>query len=297
MWRKQAVADAGGFTWESVTEDILLSYKAYMSNRYEFSYVPDHPQCLEVPADVLAHIQQKHRWTKGYLQVFRLHWWDMLISTKIPFAIKYEFFVHVLGALQLVFSAISLILFMHLKMPGLVNCWTFKFYIVTSTLENFLTPLLAHTSKRAGSSGHYKSILSRICRLRFYVPFCTWQMGMTLFETKAAIEGAFSNDATFLTTPKSGAQNSVKQFWVDDLVAYLGLVLSLHQFVFNVLNDPFDEIESSFVRRSMWFSNATLTVGLVCVSISFLWAKHSHLREKKRRVSESAIGPLVGFCQ
>jgi cellulose synthase/poly-beta-1,6-N-acetylglucosamine synthase-like glycosyltransferase len=101
IWRRRAIEDAGGFTWETITEDLLLSYRAYMMG-YELVYVRHFPQCLEVPAHIQAHIQQKHRWTKGFLQVFRLFRGNLL-SPKVPFWVTYEFFSHVLGSIQLVF--------------------------------------------------------------------------------------------------------------------------------------------------------------------------------------------------
>ena len=280
VWRKQAVADAGGFTWESVTEDILLSYKAYMRKGYEFIYLPQFPQCLEVPAGMLAHLQQKNRWTKGYLQVFRLYGWTMLCSSKIPFVIKYEFFAHVLGALQLVFCALSYMIFPHLKAPALTNSWCFRFLTITPTLEYFLSILFAQTTKKPASNGHYSSVWSRLARLRFFVPSCILQMGMTGFETKAALEGLFSKDATFLTTPKSGASNKAKRCWSDDLVACLGLMVALHQIVVVTVNNPYADIDSLALRYTWMFWNTCFVSGLICVPTAFFLAKYRHATRK-----------------
>lgn len=71
LWRKSAVRDAGGWTWETVTEDLALSYNAYIKG-YKFAYVRDIPQRLEVPGNFLAHVQQKHRWTKVRLEDARV---------------------------------------------------------------------------------------------------------------------------------------------------------------------------------------------------------------------------------
>jgi beta-mannan synthase len=63
VWRREAIAAGGGWSWETVTEDLALSYKAFLKG-YRFVYVRDIPQKLESPANILAHLQQKHRWTK-----------------------------------------------------------------------------------------------------------------------------------------------------------------------------------------------------------------------------------------
>lgn len=297
VWRKQAVADAGGFTWESVTEDILLSYRAYMNKQYEMTYLPQYPQILEVPPDILAHIQQKHRWTKGYLQVFRIYCRDIIASQKVPFRVKYEFFVHVLGPLQFVFNATSLILILHLNLTDLLNSWAYKFFILTAAGEGLLTSVLALITKTSASNGHYKSIWSRIARLRFFVPFLTLQLGMTPFETKAVLDGLFSDDATFLTTPKQGSPTKATRKWTDDIVAYAALVFAAHQMIFEYLNKPFDCIESPALRRYTVFNQRQLCLGLIIVSTSFLWAKYkkqwvfslSHTK-KMDKISETLLG-------
>ena len=287
VWRRCAIEDAGGFSWETVTEDIMLSYKAYMKG-YDLLYVRHHPQCLEVPADILAHIQQKSRWTKGFLQVFRIFRWTLLLSPKVPFSVTYEFFAHVLASFNLLFYAITHILYPHLKVATLLNSWVFKLIFLSQGLDALLTAVHGQTAKVPASNGHYRSLWSRVARIGLYVPYYTLQMGMTFFEAKAALEGTYSDDATFLTTPKSGAQNSVKRVWADDWVAYLGLLVALHQIVFHYLNDPFQEIDSFIIRYSMRFWNVCFILGLFSVSVSFLWAKY-------HRLAEMVAGECVGM--
>jgi len=72
VWRKQAITDGGGWSWGSTTEDLALSYDTFIKG-YRFVYVRDIPQQLEVPGNFLAHIQQKHRWTKVSHNCIRLN--------------------------------------------------------------------------------------------------------------------------------------------------------------------------------------------------------------------------------
>jgi beta-mannan synthase len=72
VWRKAAIKQGGGWSWDSVTEDVALSYQAHLKG-YRFIYLRDIPQLLEVPGNFLAHIQQKHRWTKVSLNCIRLN--------------------------------------------------------------------------------------------------------------------------------------------------------------------------------------------------------------------------------
>jgi hypothetical protein len=154
---------------------------------------------------------------------------------------------------------------------------------MSTTLEYFLSIFFAQMTKVSASNGHYSSLMSRFARLRFFVPFCILQMGMTGFETKAALEGIFSDDATFLTTPKSGAPTKAKRSWSDDLVAFLGLLVALHQIVVISVNDPYADILPVALRYVCMFWNACFVIGLICVSTAFFWAKY--LRKYKVRVS------------
>ncbi len=45
------------FCWDPITEDLDLSYLSFMAG-YRFVYVPDAPQMLESPPNILAHKQQ-----------------------------------------------------------------------------------------------------------------------------------------------------------------------------------------------------------------------------------------------
>lgn len=52
--------------------------------------------------------------------------------------------------------------------------------------------------------------------------------GMMIFETRAILDGLFSNDSTFLATPKEGttkkkSANGVYHSWIDGFVGWSGI--------------------------------------------------------------------------
>jgi beta-mannan synthase len=71
VWRVAAIKHGGGWSADSVTEDLALSYQVFMKG-YKFVYLRNIPQLLEVPGNFLAYVQQKHRWTKVSLNCIRL---------------------------------------------------------------------------------------------------------------------------------------------------------------------------------------------------------------------------------
>jgi hypothetical protein len=168
----------------------------------------------------------------------------------------------------------ALFLFVHLKSHSFANSWYLGFLIVTGPLLNALSSIFAVSSKVSSSNGCYSSVLSRAARLRFFVPRSILQMGFAVFECKALLEGLFSDDATFLTTPKAGAPTRAEPKWLDDLAAYSGLLLGLYQLAALSFRNLAEDMDSSIVRYTLLYTQVTHVTGLLCVPTWFLWKKY-----------------------
>ena len=242
--------DAGGWTWDSVTEDLSLSYHALIAG-YKHTYVRDMPQRLELPGNFLAHVQQKNRWTKvrvcgcqlsdsqlthqqGFFQVFRLTYWDILRSPKISTGVKWEAFCHITGPVQCSTSLLLYIVFPILQMKNL-DTFCSLVMMAIPLIEPILSSVLTCLVKVPGRGrGEYRSWMQRSRRLLFVPVHFFIKIGTSLYESKSIVEGLISNDATFLTTPKEGvssqlssasAANPVKRQSIDDIISTLGLLL------------------------------------------------------------------------
>jgi hypothetical protein len=273
IWRKQAIADAGGFTWETVTEDLLMSYRAYMKG-YKLVYIRDFPQCLEVPPDLLAHMQQKHRWTQGFVQVFCIYFWELLTTKHIQFCVKFEFCTQMLGSFGFFMAIFAQCIIVHLHSPSLVNSWLFTTVFSSQVCVQLATNIFAVYAKVGTSNGCYSTFLSRLARLRFIVPSGILQGGMAVFECSAALDGLLSDDATFLTTPKKGSPTLVKPKRRDDIDAFLGMLMALQLGVVGYANDPSQHVKSVAIRYLWRFYSCGIVFGLTVVSTTFLWVKH-----------------------
>ena len=64
IWRKSCICDAGGWQYDTLTEDLDLSYRAQMKG-WQFIYLPDVVIPAELPVDINGFKSQQHRWTKG----------------------------------------------------------------------------------------------------------------------------------------------------------------------------------------------------------------------------------------
>jgi glycosyltransferase involved in cell wall biosynthesis len=70
MWRKEAIASAGGWEHDTLTEDLDLSYRAQMAG-WKFVYRENVVTPAELPEDVSALRAQQYRWAKGTVQTSR----------------------------------------------------------------------------------------------------------------------------------------------------------------------------------------------------------------------------------
>ncbi|MEW6749922.1 MAG: glycosyltransferase [Candidatus Latescibacterota bacterium] len=70
IWRRQAIAAAGGWQHDTLTEDLDLSYRAQLAG-WVFVFLPDVAVPGELPVDINAFKCQQQRWTKGAVQTAR----------------------------------------------------------------------------------------------------------------------------------------------------------------------------------------------------------------------------------
>lgn len=70
VWRRDAIEAAGGWSGDTLCEDVDLSYRAQLAG-WRIVMLPEHAAPAELPATVLAFKRQQHRWAKGTVQCWR----------------------------------------------------------------------------------------------------------------------------------------------------------------------------------------------------------------------------------
>lgn len=70
MWRRAAIDDAGGWSADTLTEDLDLSYRVQLRG-WRLTYRPSLAVAGELPTDIHALRQQQFRWAKGSQQATR----------------------------------------------------------------------------------------------------------------------------------------------------------------------------------------------------------------------------------
>jgi len=97
IWRKQAIADAGGWEHDTLTEDLDLSYRAQLAG-WRFVFLPRVACPAELPPEVPAFKSQQHRWTKGSIQC-AIKLLPRVFAANIPWRVKREAFFHLTAPL------------------------------------------------------------------------------------------------------------------------------------------------------------------------------------------------------
>ena len=92
IWRRIAIDDAGGWSHDTLTEDMDLSYRAQLRG-WEFVYLKDVVASAELPVEMNAFKSQQFRWAKGSIQVAK-KLLPTIWRSKVSFGIKLEAFFH-----------------------------------------------------------------------------------------------------------------------------------------------------------------------------------------------------------
>ena len=197
VWRRSCIDDAGGWSGETITEDLELSYRAQLRG-WRFVYRPDVAVPAELPADSTAFKIQQHRWAKGSMETARLLLPRIMRARELPFAVRWEAALHLAGNL-----AYPLVLVLGLLMPFAVAAR----YTVTGIWLMALDTLFL-----VGSTGsliffylsaeRYTGDLRRA--LKHLPVVLAVGIGLAVNNTRAVFEVLLRRRSEFARTPKIG---------------------------------------------------------------------------------------------
>ena len=179
LWRRACIEDAGGWQWDTLTEDLDLSYRAQMRG-WKFDYLPDVVVPAELPPQVEAYKKQQFRWAKGSFQVVRKIL-PSVLKAKLPLKVRFMALLHLTGYFvhPLMLSLLLLTLPVGLLIPG-----AFKIFPI-SVFAGLGPPLLYLTA----TATQHRSVLKR---LKSFPLLVIVGFGLSLSTTIAVLEGLFS---------------------------------------------------------------------------------------------------------
>jgi cellulose synthase/poly-beta-1,6-N-acetylglucosamine synthase-like glycosyltransferase len=197
LWRRETIADAGGWQHDTLTEDLDLSYRAQLKG-WQFVYLPEVVSPAEVPVEMNAFKSQQHRWAKGSIQTAR-KLLPRILKSDLPREVKVEAFFHLTANLTY-----PLMILLTVLMPvSMVIRFKHGWYeVLVLDLPFFWTATMSVVVFYIASQ---REIGMPLWQRIKYLPFImALGIGMCVNQSKAVIEALVGYETGFTRTPKLG---------------------------------------------------------------------------------------------
>jgi len=194
VWRREAIADAGGWSAATLTEDLDLSYRAQLAG-WEFVFLPELEVPAELPSALSGFQEQQHRWAKGSIQTARKLLPRILASDVAP-RVKSEAFFHLTNnAAYLLTTIVAL-----LMVPAIVirqrMGWTLLIDAVLFATSTGSVLAFYVEGQRCAQR--------KAPRMREMMAVLPVGIGLSLRNACAVVEGLVQRGGFFRRTPKRG---------------------------------------------------------------------------------------------
>ena len=206
VWRCTAIADAGGWQHDTLTEDLDLSYRAQLRG-WRFVFVSDVIAPAEVPVEMNAFKSQQHRWAKGSVQTCR-KLLPQLLRAKLPLGVKVEAFFHLTANFNYpLMCVLSILMF-----PAMVIRYNMGWY------EMLLIDVPLFFAATFSVCNFYMVCQREIhkdwrARVK-YLPFLmSIGIGLSINNARAVFEALCNRQSEFVRTPKYRIEGDADE-WV-----------------------------------------------------------------------------------
>jgi cellulose synthase/poly-beta-1,6-N-acetylglucosamine synthase-like glycosyltransferase len=208
VFRRQAIEDVGGWSADSVTEDLDLSIRLHLKG-WRYIYVPTVACAGEIPRSFLSLKLQQFRWARGYSECLRRYSGAILRSRQLTFFQKLEAILHLGTYFVCPLTIIGIVvglLYYSIFPPSfwLEGYWKFQVAWLTLLLSivTYTSPFIASAITLSELSQSGMSKLRRLLHLGYLGAVL---YGLMLSNTKAAIEGLLFRASSYHRTPKLGS--------------------------------------------------------------------------------------------
>jgi cellulose synthase/poly-beta-1,6-N-acetylglucosamine synthase-like glycosyltransferase len=222
IWRRTTIEDAGGWTADTLTEDLDLSYRAQLKG-WHLEYVPHVIAPAELPETYSAFKSQQFRWAKGSIQTSikllpEIFASDLSLFAKLQTIFHLcHYFAH---PLMLVVALLALPA-LHYLGGAIHQVWLIVFSI--PLIASTLGPAVLYTTSQRylypGDWGGRILLLPALMLVGF---------GICISNTRAVIEAILGIKSGFIRTPKRGTALAKTYRPVADRVPLLEIAAGLY---------------------------------------------------------------------
>ncbi|UXE64987.1 MAG: glycosyltransferase family 2 protein [Chryseotalea sp. WA131a] len=209
VWRKSCIENAGGWSFDTLTEDLDLSYRAQL-NGWKFHYLEEVSTQGELPVIMPAIKSQQYRWNKGAAETARKIFSDVALSN-ISFSKKVHAFFHLFNSsvfVCLLIAALLSVPMLYIRQAHPEIRWLFHAGIIF--LAGFLSITLFYWT---ATKQFYKKPIKTFWSL--FPRFLIVSMGLSFHNGLAVLEGLIGKKTAFVRTPKFNVTDK-RESWLGN---------------------------------------------------------------------------------
>ncbi len=213
VWRKAAIADAGGWQHDTLTEDLDLSYRAQLRG-WKFVFLPGLTSPAELPPEMNAFKAQQHRWTKGGAQTC-LKLLPRVLRSDADWRVKLEAVFHLTsGAVYVLVVLLTLLLgpalIAKLALTKPQSSWVLWYELLLFVIGFGSTTAFYIVSQHELLRGWWRALC-------FVPALMAVGIGIAFNNAVAALDGFFGDTGEFVRTPKFGDAAARSAEWHNRL--------------------------------------------------------------------------------
>ncbi|MFQ5654744.1 MAG: glycosyltransferase family 2 protein [Planctomycetota bacterium] len=198
VWRRRAIDEAGGWSADTVTEDLDLSLRAWLKG-WRFRYLDDCVAKSELPEGMRALKVQQNRWVSGAVHTAVCHL-GRVFQAPLRRREKLDIFFYLTGnacypLMLLLALLVPPAIYLRLHSPRGAYLWADIPFLILATGS----VVAFYGWARAGEGGGLGLFFGRIPALM------ALGLGMSLHNTRAVLKGLLGRSRVFERTPKAGS--------------------------------------------------------------------------------------------
>ena len=189
IWRKATITDAGGWSADTLTEDLDLSYRAQQRG-WRFVYLEGLVSPAELPVTLPAVKSQQYRWTKGAAECARKNLGNVWRAPGLSLSTKLYASFHLLNSS--IFVATLATALLSVPMLALRLGWGWLTFFQLSLI---IMGVFYWTAFRRRGGTFWEFVVT-------FPTFLAIMLGLSLHNAVAVIEGYLGRKTPFVRTPK-----------------------------------------------------------------------------------------------
>ncbi len=260
IWRKKTITEAGGWSADTLTEDLDLSYRAQLKG-WKFHYLEELASPAELPIEMNALKTQQRRWSKGAAECARKHLWNVLKATNISLSTKVHAFFHLLNSAaficMLTLSVLSVAIQSIIKSS---NQYYFYFQLIGFFQISLVFLAIFYWF------GNRKFVHFAVFLIKFPL-FLSFMMGLSLHNSLAVLEGYVGRKTPFIRTPKFNIVNQSTSWTNNKYLSGTVSSLTIIEVILMLFFGWASWLDWQFGAYQLMFFHSMFTFGFASVSL------------------------------